>query len=90
MELGWQRPADTRLDRGDELRAREADESLQRFLDAGAVAEVGQKLGKHSIALELALEQHAVEIEDDRLGHWSSNRAVPTRTAVAPSMTAAL
>ena len=47
---------------------------------------------EHAVALELALQQHAVEIEDDRLkvAHQSSNSAVPTRTAVAPSMTASL
>ena len=65
---------------------------LDRVLDAGRMAELGQQLGEHAVALELAFEQHAVEIEDDRVeaGHQSSNRAVPTRTAVAPSITAAL
>jgi hypothetical protein len=65
---------------------------LQRLFDAGPVAEIGQQLGKLFVALELAFEEHPIEIEDDRveIAHQSSNRAVPTRTAVAPSITAAL
>ena len=91
VELGRKRAADPLLDRGDELRAGEPDIMLDRVLDAGAVAKVGQQFGKQAIALELAFEKHAVEVEDDRaeLQHQSSNKAVPTRTAVAPSMTAA-
>ena len=65
---------------------------FDRFFDAGAVAEVGQQLGEHAVALELAFQEHPVEVEDDRveLQHQSSNNAVPIRTAVAPSITAAL
>ena len=64
---------------------------FERLLDAGRVAELGQQLGEQPIAVELAFDQHAVEIENDRVGlHSVSNSAVPTRTAVAPSITAAL
>jgi len=65
---------------------------FERFIDAGAVAKVGKQLGDLPIAVELAFDEHSVEIEDDRIeaDHWSSNNAVPTRTAVAPSITAAL
>ena len=92
MELCGQRRADPGLDRVDELLAAKAHIIFQRLFDAGAVTEVGQQLSELAVALEFALEQHAVEIEDDRLrcAHQSSNSAVPTRTAVAPSIAAAL
>ena len=62
----------------------------ERVLDGGRVAKLGQQLGELPVALELAFEEHAVEIEDDRIeaGHQSSNKAEPTLTAVAPSITA--
>ena len=92
MELGRKRAADPLLDRGDELRPGKPDIMFDRLLDAGAMAKVGQQFGEQAVALELAFEKHAVEVEDDRveLQHQSSNKAVPTRTAVAPSMTARL
>src|SRR3954463_13834658 len=62
---------------------------FDRLLDRVAVAEIGQQPGKLDIPLELALEEDAVEVEDDCVRHQSSNNAVPTRTAVAPSITAA-
>jgi len=90
-ELLGQRSADPLLDRSEELRSGETDELAQRVLCRRLMAELGQQLGEHAIALIFAFEQHAVEVEDDRLrlGHQSSNRAVPTRTAVAPSVAAA-
>ena len=91
VELGRKRAADPLLDRGDELRAGEPDIMFDRFLDAGAVAKVGQQFGEQAIALELAFEKHAVEVEDDRVELHASvfEQAVPIRTAVAPSITAA-
>ena len=85
-----QRPAHPPFKRVEKLRPAVADELLDCVLDAGPVAEVGQELGEQAITLEFALEQHAVEIEDDSSRHQSSNNAEPTRTAVAPSITAAL
>jgi hypothetical protein len=92
VEFGRERLADPLFDRGDELRAAQAHEMLDGFLGGGAMAEIGQQLGKQTVALELAFNEHAVEVEDDRVEvrHQSSNSAVPTRIAVAPSITAAL
>ena len=68
------------------------------------MAEIGQQRGKLPVSLELAFEQHAVEVEDNGVEqqpgglmsfdaivepqHQSSNSALPMRTAVAPSITA--
>jgi hypothetical protein len=73
-----------------ELRPAEADERPQRLFDARRMAELAQKLCEHPVALIFAVQEHAVEVENDRVevAHQSSNSAVPTRTAVAPSMTA--
>ena len=64
---------------------------LNGFRHAGRVSKVGKQLGEQMVELELALKKHAVEIEDDRVERsmQSSNSAVPTLTAVAPSITAA-
>src|SRR3954453_2472867 len=59
VELGREYAADAPLDRGDELRSGEADIMFDRFLDGGAMAEIGQQLREQSIALELAFEQHS-------------------------------
>ena len=50
----------------------------------------GQEFGDLAIAVIFALDQHAVEVEQDRgeLHARSPNKAVPTRTWVAPSVTA--
>jgi NTP pyrophosphatase (non-canonical NTP hydrolase) len=84
------RGTDPGFDRGDEVAAAEAGEMGQRLLDTGRVAQIGEELGEMAVALIFALEKHAVEVEDDRLqdAAQSSNKAVPTRTAVAPSVTA--
>ena len=83
---------DPRFDCVDELLAAEAGIMLEGLFDGVPVSEVGEQLGELAVALELALEQHAVEVEYDRAQarHQSSNNAVPTRTAVAPSITASL
>src|SRR5258708_16120207 len=92
VEFGRKAGADALLDRVDELGAGEADIMFERFVDAGAMAKVGEQLGDLAVPVELAFHEHAVEVENDRLepDHWPSNNAVPTRTAVAPSITAAL
>lgn len=55
------------------------------------MAELGQQPRELAISLMFAFEENAIEVEDDRFGpgHQSSNNAVPMRTAVAPSITAA-
>ena len=59
-------------------------------LDAGRMADRGQIVGDLLVAGPFAFEQHAVEIEDQRveLHVRAPNNAVPTRTWVAPSITA--
>ena len=57
---------DPPLDGGDEILAGEPHVILQRVLDAVPMPEVGEQLRELAIPLELALEEHAVEVEDDR------------------------
>src|SRR6185503_9534421 len=88
---GRQLSADALLDRADEVAAGKARIMLDGVGHARGVSEVRQQVGKLPVALELAFDEHPVEIEDDgvEVDHWSSNSAVPTLTAVAPSITAA-
>src|SRR6185369_1730880 len=62
------------LDLGKEVLPREADVALQRFLDAVAMAQVGQQLCKLLVAFELALQEHSVEVENHRTFQCSSPR----------------
>ena len=91
VEFGRKLASDPALDGIDEVAPGEARIMFDRFGDAGRMAEAGQQLGKMAVALELAFDEHAVEVEDDRVevDHSSSNSAVPIRTAVAPSIIAA-
>ena len=70
----------------------QAHELVHRLLDAGRMADRGQIVGDLPVAGIFALDQHAVEVEDDgiELHARSPNRAVPTRTWVAPIITARL
>jgi hypothetical protein len=54
------------------------------------VAERGQRFGEGGVGDHLAVDDDAVEIEDDgvELQRRSPNKAVPTRTWVAPIATA--
>jgi hypothetical protein len=90
VELGRKLRPDPSLDGRDEIVAAQAGVMADSVRGRVAVAEFGQEPGQLDIGLELAFEEHAIEIEDDRCeaGHSSSNRAVPIRTAVAPSITA--
>ena len=63
----WQLAADPLLDGGDEVRPAEADIMAERVLDGVAMAEVGEQPGEDRVHLILAFEQHAVEVEDDRV-----------------------
>lgn len=92
MEFGREPLSDALLNRVDELRSAEADIMFECFFNAVAVTKVGQQARELAISLELAFEKDPVEIEDDgaRSPHLYSNNAVPTLTAVAPSMTASL
>lgn len=53
---------------------------------------IGKISGNRAIVLKLAVDQHAIEIEDDRTETHAyprgPNNAVPTRTCVAPHMIA--
>ena len=86
-----ERRADPRLDGIDELLTAETGVIFERLFDAVPVPQLGEQLRQLSVSLEFTFEKYAIEIEDDRLeiAHQSSNNAVPTRTEVAPSMTAA-
>lgn len=63
---------------------------LHRLLGRGRMPGAGQELGDLRIARIFALEQDAVEIEDEpvEVQRMSPNKAVPTRTWVAPIVTA--
>jgi hypothetical protein len=54
------------------------------------MAEFGQRLGEDGVGQDLAVDNDPVEIEDQRreFQRRSPNRAVPTRTWVAPIVTA--
>jgi hypothetical protein len=60
------------------------------LFDAGRVAVAAQEIGDLRVARPLALQQDAVEIEDEAVEPQprSPNKAVPTRTWVAPMVTA--
>src|SRR5699024_7200331 len=89
MEFVRQLASDRGLNLADKITAAEAGKMLNRFPKRRRVAEVGQQPREHLIPLKLAFQEHAVEVEDDRVVvHSSSNNAVPMRTAVAPSITA--
>ena len=45
---------------------------LDRFLEAGRMAKLGQQLGGEAIQLIFAFEEHAIEVEDDRSGAQGS------------------
>lgn len=68
----------------------EAYVALDRLLGRSGMPEVGQRLGEDGVGQDLAVDDDAVEIEDDGLEpqRRSPNKAVPTRTWVAPIMTA--
>jgi hypothetical protein len=63
---------------------------VHRLLDAGRVTGAGEEIGDLRVAGPLALEQDTVEVEDQTVEpqRRSPNKAVPTRTWVAPSVTA--
>lgn len=54
------------------------------------MAELRQRLGKEAVGEDLAVDDDSIEVEDDggEPQLLSPNRAVPTRTWVAPIMTA--
>lgn len=54
------------------------------------MAEIGQGLGENGVGKDLAVDDNPVEIEDQGLKFQrrSPNKAVPTRTWVAPVATA--
>ena len=54
------------------------------------MAEFGQGLGEDDVREDLAVDDDSVEVEDERaeLQSLSPKRAVPTRTWVAPRVTA--
>ena len=90
VEILGDRPADPALDRAEEVEPGQAHELAHRLLDAGRMAARGQPVGDLLVPGPLAFEQHAVEIENEGIElHWRGpNKAVPTRTWVAPIITA--
>jgi hypothetical protein len=90
FEVGRQRSADLRLDRGAGVGPVQADVAVDRLPGGGGVAERGQPLGEDRVGQDLAVDDDPVEIEDERCEpqRRSPNRAVPTRTWVAPIVTA--
>ena len=64
--------------------------ALDGLLGTGRQAVAGEDLGQRRVRDDLAVDDDAVEIEDDGLESQprSPNSAVPTRTWVAPTMTA--
>jgi hypothetical protein len=63
------------------------------MLERGRMAELGQRLGENGVGEDLAVDDDSVEVEDQGLEPLetqclSPNRAVPTRTRVAPVMIA--
>ena len=64
--------------------------ALDRLFGRDGVAERGQRFGEGGVGDHLAVDDDAVEIEDDgvELQRRSPNKAVPTRTWVAPIATA--
>ena len=89
VEFWGQAAADVAFDRGDESGPAEPGEMGQGMLDARRVSEFGQEIREVTVARIFAFEQHSIEVEDQTFGDHSSNKAVPTRIAVAPSFTAA-
>ena len=90
VEIVRQRATDPCLDRADKVRPRQTHELCHRLLCRRWMADAGEIGGDLAIADQFALDQHTVEIEDDRgkLHARVPNKAVPTRTCVAPIITA--
>ena len=89
-EVGRERPPDLRLDDHAHVAPVEADIALDGLLGSGGMAELGQGVGENGIGQDLAVDDDSVEIEDqggEPQGR-SPNKAVPTRTWVAPVVTA--
>ena len=64
--------------------------AFDRLFGRDPVAERRQRLGESGVGDDLAVDDDSVEVEDDgfELQIRSPNRAVPTRTWVAPRATA--
>jgi hypothetical protein len=64
--------------------------ALDRLLGGDAMAKPGQDFRKRRIGDDFAVDDDSVKVEDDRIEiqRRSPNRAVPTRTWVAPTATA--
>lgn len=90
LEVGGQRPAELRLDRGAGIGPVQADVAVDRLLSGGGMTERGQRLGENRVGQDLAVDDDSVEIENDGVEpqRRSPNKAVPTRTWVAPIVTA--
>ena len=94
VEACGDRAADPRLDRLAEIGAGETHEVRHRIFGGRRIARVGEPFGKLAVAGEFALDQHAVEIKQQTTRRHAAapprapNKALPTRTCVAPIVTA--
>ena len=82
--------ADPAGDRIVEVTPGQAHEIVHGFGDGRGMADRGQEIGDLLVAGIFAFDEDAVEIEDQRIEPHARapNKAVPTRTWVAPSITA--
>ena len=97
VPIGGQRAADEILHTVEEVLAGQPHEAGHRFVRRDRMAVRGQEIGDMLVAEELALDQHAIEIEQQRVeidhapasgGVRAPNSADPMRTWVAPIITA--
>ena len=84
------RLAYVRRDSVKEIPTAETHKGRQSLIDRCRKAEFGQRPRDLHIANIFTLDQHAVEVEDDAIDRQirGPKSAVPTRTCVAPSVTA--
>lgn len=89
-EVGREGAPDLRLYDDAHVPPVEADIALDGLFQGGRMAKLGQSVGEYGVGQDLAVDDHSVEIEDQglELQLRSPNRAVPTRTWVAPVATA--
>jgi hypothetical protein len=90
LEVRRKRPANLRLDAFRGVGPMKAYIAFDRLLGGGGMAERRQSLGEDCVGQDLAVGDDAVEIEDQGLEpqRRSPSKAVPTRTWVAPVITA--
>lgn len=89
-EVGRERASDLRFNDYGRVAPVEADIALGGLLRAGRMAELRQRFGEEAVGQDLAVDDDSVEVEDEpaEAQDRSPNRAVPTRTWVAPIATA--